>query len=54
MERIKYPELKGKCKTCIGCNQLELKSFTGKYECKDYVKGVINGIRRSYKDIRKF
>lgn len=38
----KYPELKGKCKTCLGCNQQELKSFTGKYECKNYVKGVIN------------
>lgn len=35
----KYPELKGKCKTCLGCNQLELKSFSGVYECKNYMKG---------------
>lgn len=37
-----YPELKGKCKTCLGCNQLELKEFRGVYECKNYKKGVIN------------
>lgn len=35
-----YPELKGKCKTCSGCNQLELKEFRGVYECKNYVKGL--------------
>lgn len=35
----KYPELKGKCKTCLGCNRLEDKTFRGIYECKNYVKG---------------
>lgn len=38
----RYPELKGKCKTCLGCNQLELKSFSGVYECKNYMKGFKN------------
>lgn len=35
----KYPELKGKCKTCLGCNKQEEKTFRGVYECKNYVKG---------------
>ena len=34
-----YKDLKGKCKTCLGCNQLELKKFNGVYECKNYMKG---------------
>ena len=31
---MKYPELKGKCKTCFGCNRLENPYFTGVSECK--------------------
>lgn len=38
----KYPELKGKCKTCLGCNKQEEKTFRGVYECKNYVKGVLD------------
>lgn len=26
-----------KCKTCFGCNLLEIKQFKGRYECKNYV-----------------
>lgn len=39
---MKYPELKGICKKCLGCNQLELETFTGRYKCENYVKGVKN------------
>lgn len=28
-----------KCKTCIGCNRLELISFRGACICKDYIRG---------------
>lgn len=31
---MKYPELKGVCKTCLGCNKLENPYFTGEKECK--------------------
>lgn len=51
----KYPELKGLCKNCLGCNKLELPSFTGVYKCKyatvkqinieDLKKGEKNGLR---------
>lgn len=31
---MKYLELKGVCKTCLGCNRLENPYFTGVNECK--------------------
>jgi hypothetical protein len=31
---MKYPELKGLCKNCLGCNKLELPDFTGVYRCE--------------------
>lgn len=39
MENKKYPELYGKCPTCLGCNRLDLKDFKGVYRCNSYVKG---------------
>ena len=36
---MKYPELIGKCKTCIGCSLLELGTFKGKYRCQNFVDG---------------
>lgn len=30
---MKYPELIGKCKNCLGCNKLEDKTFKGTYRC---------------------
>lgn len=36
---MKYPELIGKCKTCIGCSLLELGTFKGKYRCENFVDG---------------
>lgn len=30
-----------KCKTCFGCNLLEIKYFKGKYECNNYVNAYI-------------
>lgn len=36
---MKYPELIGKCKNCIGCNLLELENFKGKYRCENFVDG---------------
>lgn len=32
-------ELIGKCKTCLGCNRLELIEFKGTYRCENYIKG---------------
>ena len=40
--KYKYPGLKGKCTTCIGCNRLELENFEGYYRCENYVKGDKN------------
>jgi len=31
---MEYPELKGLCKSCLGCNRLEDASFTGVYRCE--------------------
>jgi len=28
--------VKGKCKTCLGCSQLEDEAFTGKWNCDNY------------------
>lgn len=36
---MKYQELIGKCKTCIGCSLLELGTFKGKYRCQNFVDG---------------
>jgi hypothetical protein len=38
-------KIETKCKTCLGCNQLENASFTEKYRCKDYVKGTEDGYK---------
>lgn len=47
MKQDKYPELRGKCKTCLGCNKLEEKTFRGVYECKEYMKGENGGRDKS-------
>lgn len=31
---MKYRELTGKCKECLGCNKLENPFFTGVKECE--------------------
>lgn len=31
---MKYPELTGVCKECLGCNKLENPLFTGVKECE--------------------
>ena len=36
---MKYQELIGKCKNCLGCNLLELENFKGKYRCENFVYG---------------
>lgn len=41
---MKYTELTGKCKTCMGCNLLELQFFRGKNECANYVKANDSGL----------
>lgn len=49
---MKYPELKGICKTaiknnlCTGCNRLELEDFTGLERCK-YAKNPIEKIKET-------
>lgn len=36
---MSYPQLIGICKTCLGCNKLELKEFKGTYQCNNYKGG---------------
>ncbi len=31
---MKYPQLTGKCKECLGCSRLENPLFTGVTQCK--------------------
>lgn len=31
---MNYPELKGKCKNCLGCNRLVDQNFIGVDECE--------------------
>lgn len=40
-----YKDLKEntKCKTCLGCNRLELIDFTGVYRCENYIGGMLDG-----------
>lgn len=33
-------ELKGSCKTCLGCNRLTEEIFEGISFCKNYVRGT--------------
>lgn len=33
-----YKELKGKCKSCIGCNRLEALEFNGVERCEYYTE----------------
>ena len=35
-------KLKGKCRTCYGCNLLDNEDFGGKEKCKNYVKDHTN------------
>jgi hypothetical protein len=35
---MKYKELKGICKNCLGCLRLENPYFTGVTECKYYTQ----------------
>lgn len=42
---MKYQQLKGKCITCLGCNQLENPLFTGVNECK-YARQPIQEIKQ--------
>lgn len=35
---MKYLELKGICKKCLGCNRLENIDFAGIYRCKYYME----------------
>lgn len=45
MENKKYPKLYGKCPTCLGCNRLEDKSFTGTNDC-EYADEPIKQIKQ--------
>lgn len=40
MENKKYPELHGKCLTCLGCNRLEQEDFKGIWRCEYYIEEV--------------
>ena len=49
----RYPELKGKCKTCAGCNRLEDIKFIGDDDCKNYIQLLSPRIQKSIKHIHK-
>lgn len=38
-KKQKYVEVKGKCRTCLGCNLLENPNFAGYYRCDNYARG---------------
>ena len=40
---MKYIALTGKCKTCFGCNLLEIQFFRGKQECSNYIQANESG-----------
>lgn len=40
---MQYVELTGKCKTCSGCNLLEIPFFRGKQECSNYIQANESG-----------
>lgn len=40
---VKYPELKGICKKCLGCNKLENYNFVGVNYCKWYNNKIEGG-----------
>ena len=40
---MKYIEITGKCKTCMGCNILEIQFFRGKQECSNYIQANESG-----------
>lgn len=37
-KKQKYVEVKGKCRTCLGCNLLEDLNFAGYYRCDNYAR----------------
>ena len=49
---MKYPELRGKCKDCTGCNLLEIPFFTGKTECDNYSKTNETGLDKCWKILK--
>lgn len=44
---MKYKEIKGLCKKCLGCNQLEDYNFNGKYSCNNFISD------KKTKDLKK-
>lgn len=42
-------EITGKCKSCLGCNRLEIEEFKGIEECSNYAKRK-EYCRRLYKN----
>jgi hypothetical protein len=51
MANIKYPEIKGLCKKCLGCNRLEDYNFRGVYRCEYATEKQmsINDLRKEFK-----
>ena len=49
---MKYIELTGKCKTCFGCNLLEITFFRGKQECSNYIQTNESGINMCRKILK--
>ena len=47
-----YKELKGKCKTCLGCNRLEDINFKGVYRC-GYATDKQLGLEDINKELKK-
>lgn len=37
---MRYQKLKGLCKTCLGCNRLEIENYVGTAKCENYIDGT--------------
>ena len=49
---MQYVELTGNCKTCSGCNLLEIPFFKGKQECSNYIQTNESGINMCRKILK--
>lgn len=50
MKEIKKNKL---CHYCLGCNKLELESFTGVYRCNNFIQAIKNWREKYNDELRK-
>lgn len=49
---MKYQELYGKCKNCLGCNKLDSPEWQGTYRC-DYATSEQISIEQMREELKK-